>query len=183
MPFPGIQTPGGALDFYVTASERGLSSRGEGLRDRAALAGDVDWQKVFLSHEQVFRCWGLDRGVWRSFMERGEFYPGERFVFWGQQPFCSQVEWTTTLVYPGQGEFLGCKTLLSNQDSPRQTRTSWSPYTFRADISAQAQLWVWQRGKEVKGDLREGGKIHIERDISAFGFSAWKGDGCKESGK
>ena len=56
MPFPGIQTTGGALDFYVTVSERGLSSRGEGLRDRAALAGDVDWQKVFLSHEQVFRC-------------------------------------------------------------------------------------------------------------------------------
>ena len=40
----------------MTVSERGLSSRGEGLRDRAALAGDVDWQKVFLSHEQVFRC-------------------------------------------------------------------------------------------------------------------------------
>ena len=39
------------------------------------------------------------------------------------------------------------------------------------------------RGKEEKGDLREGRKIHIERDISAFGFSAWKGDGWKESGK
>ena len=56
MPFPGIQTTGGAVDFYVNAAERGSSSRDEGLRDRAALAGDVDWQKVFLSHEQVFRC-------------------------------------------------------------------------------------------------------------------------------
>ena len=50
MPFPGIQTSGGALDFSVNASERGTSSHGEGLRDMAALSGDPDWQKALLSH-------------------------------------------------------------------------------------------------------------------------------------
>ena len=47
------------------------------------------------------------------------------------------------------------------------------------------------RGKEVKGDLGDGGrKRHPtsglesrNRDIPTFGFSAWKGDGWKESGK
>lgn len=65
MPFPGIQTPGGALDFYVTASERGLSSRGEGLRDRAALAGDVDWHRA-MKHN----VWKIPLGSETHFIPR-----------------------------------------------------------------------------------------------------------------
>lgn len=143
MPFPGIQTTGGALDFRVNASE-GSSSPGEGLRGGAALSEDADGREAFLSHRS------LDSGAWAE-ASGGPFWRGLGEFY--SEAVCLLLRPLDTLLpgrattHPGLPRTRGVPGVQDfrflNQDSPRQTRTSWSPYSFRADISDQPQCWVW----------------------------------------